>query len=150
MTPHDRRENALRAPTIEDFRGEYRIRQGSIDETSSTGGGSDSADDPRRLVKVGRSIRLDPPGARTSAEDVLDFSLLEADGTVVMGPMPCQYHPGASVLYHRTDDYDGTGQPLTLQISLYADPESDYRSTYGVMIFGDPDNVGVWGADESG
>lgn len=128
------------APTLEDFIGDFRVRQGSVAETGA------AADDPRRLVYPGRSITLVAGGGAGT----LDFTLLDEGGEPVLGPLPCRYLPDTAVLYHRDDDYEGKGQPLTLQISLYRDDASAYKAAYGLMIYGDPDNVGVWGADESG
>lgn len=129
----------MSAPTLDDFIGDYRVRQGSVvDSTAAT-------DDPRRLVYPGRSITLAAAG-----DGSLDFTLLDEGGEPVLGPLPCRYLPDAAVLYHRDGDYEGKGQPLTLQVSLYRDDASAYKSAYGLMIYGDPDNVGVWGADESG
>lgn len=137
----------MRAPNPDDFAGSYQIRQGSIEET---GASTDPSADPRRLVDASRTMTLAPSAAGASTGDVLDLTLLDADGTVVLGPLPCRYEPEPSVLYHRTRDYEGSGQPFTIQVSLYGDEENGYRSIYGVMVFGDPENVGVWGADETG
>lgn len=133
----------MSAPSPEDFVGDYRIRQGSVVQTDG------SSADPRRLVEVGRTITLHPSGSRADGDD-LDFTLLDEQGSPVLGPFPCRYLPEEAVLFHRDDDYEGSGEPLVLQVSLYRDDREAYRSIYGVMVYGDPDNVGVWGADESG
>ncbi len=132
----------MSAPTLDDFIGDYLIRQGSV---AGAGAGA-ASDDPLRLVYPGRSITL----TAAAGDEALDFTLLDEAGEPVLGPFSCRYLPDAAVLYHRDEDYEGTGQPLTLQVSLYRDQASAYKAAYGLMIYGDPDNVGVWGADESG
>lgn len=135
----------MAAPSIDDFAGEYTIRQGSVVDTSSTSG------DPRHLVKPGRSIVLAPPESPEPGGGVLEFTLREAvTGAALLGPLPCRFESDLVALYHRDDDYQGSGQALVVQISLYRDVAEAYKAIYGLMIYGDPDNVGVWGADESG
>lgn len=42
----------------------------------------------------------------------------------------------------------GVLEPVHMQISLYQDTESSYKAPYGLILVGDPEQVGTFGADD--
>jgi hypothetical protein len=117
--------------TIDDFFGTYQITQGSyyVDEN-----------DPRRAVTAESEVQIVAAHGGQA-----DFTVV---GAVGLGPLRCAFDADRQCLGYATEDYEGTGEPLVLQVSLYTD--GAYKSVYGAMVFGDPENVGVWGADGGG
>jgi hypothetical protein len=130
--------------SIEDFLGCYTIRQGS---------------DRLFRFEPGYTVVI----GRMNASDTL---MLNEDGTVSVsffcpegyriGPVT----PDARFVFDESTQTLSFQEPVSVlrasapqtrryQISLFQDPETRSRFTYGVIIFGDPQDVGAWGADDT-
>lgn len=119
--------------TAADFLGTYQITQGSYYLND---------DDPRKDVNPENKVVLS-----AAAGGAVDLTVVNQFGNAVLGPLACVFDASLQCLVYSVRDYQETGQPLVSQVSLYVDAPSAYRSVYGAMIFGDPENVGVWGGN---
>ena len=122
-----------------DFEGNYTLSQGSTFSVTDPG-------DPRRLVTEGNRISIWP----VAGQDPNQLWLALYDNTVSPPEekfvFPLTFDSANGVMTYSDSNYKGTGQVMNIQVSLYQD--GNFKTLYGVMIFGDPENVGVWGADE--
>lgn len=134
--------------TIADFCGSFRVRQGSV------------TPEPRsqRLVEVdswvyiGTGEHNDPPPEVVDGVPVVGVAFCYRDGTPnfpAEGAPPARFVFEQGCLHFRTE-YES--QPLCFQLSLYVDERGAsghvYRAPYGVLVWTDPDQVGVFGADD--
>lgn len=129
---------------IGDFVGEYTITQVGAAEPVLRGG--------MRLL-IGTDEAIAPPPTLTDGYFlVVGFALLDEEGAPVLStadtrqqPLVLLYEEGAL----RWAGYYG-GKPLRIFISLCQTEGPGgmpYKALYGTTLLGDPDQVGVWGAD---
>lgn len=130
--------------SVEDFRGTYQVRQGTLFDPGSTGL------DPRRMVNVFNTISLQPRDGGDPEQLYFELWGPEPGSEPLDGPYPLTFDQENGVMTSHTEDFQGTGKPMTMQISLFLDPKMCYKSVYGIMVFDDPENVGVWGGDAGG
>jgi len=93
------------------------------------------------------------PPKLTDAYDVtVGFALLDGNGTVVLSSAEVTNQPVQFLYLNNTLRWTGywTGQPVRIYISLgeTVSPSGLHTfSLYASTTYGDPDQVGVWGAD---
>lgn len=127
--------------TLNEFVGEYTVRH-------AAGQGIITAGD--RLF-IGTGLHEDPKSDGMK----VGVTILDAAGIQKL-PLPTR-PPALFFFVDGTLNHSGyledPTQPLNLQISLYTyitDGGGLYRAAYGITSYGDPENVGVWGADDGG
>lgn len=129
---------------IYDFIGQFTMTQGSRDIT--VGGRT-----LQKFIEAGDKLYV---GTGTHNDPVV-----QSDGTlgVTIWNQDGQKYPendGVAYFSHKLGrlSHLGTydGQPLSLVISLYRASVVGglYRAVYGVVTWGDPDQVGAWGAED--
>jgi hypothetical protein len=134
--------------TIDDFVGEYTIK---------TGGGAGPVIQPGQRLYVGTGTHGDPPpdaGAvgvsiYTSEETPPQQPVFPRDPSV--DPAIFDFQEETSSLAFEGSWLDGSSgrrRPLYVQISLSRPPGRGYRAPYAMVLVGDPDQVGTWGADD--
>jgi hypothetical protein len=139
------------ARTIDDFVGIYHVRhgQGSI----STAAGSPLIE-PGYLLAIGSGAYGDPPsdGIKVGVAVVDPQSrqrILPAEGNP-----PAYAYFGEGTLNGSTYWLVSESLPelLAFQISLMTltTPTDNYKAVSLMIVIGDPENAGVWGADDQG
>lgn len=129
---------------IGDFVGEYTITQVGATEPVLRSG---------MKLLVGTNPDLAPPPVLTDGYFlVVGFALLDESGNPVLSTADAQQQP-LVLLYDegtlRWAGYYG-GKPLRIFLSLCqtgGPGGMPYKAVYGTTLLGDPDQVGVWGAD---
>jgi len=125
--------------TIHSFVGQYTIRNGSgvgnIIETGDT-------------LYIGTGIHRAPPVSGNR----VGVSIFAPDGSqrFPLGDEPAYFTFLGQKLKHKTTS--DVGLTMTVVVSLYQEKRQDdslYRAPYGLVLLGDPDQVGAWGADDN-
>jgi hypothetical protein len=107
---------------------------------------------PGYTMYIGTGTHGDTPAQLTDTyETVVGFSLLDGDGTVVI-PNEEEHQPSSFVFVNGTLRWNGFWllQPVRIYISLGETVSPSGVRTYSIYAsttYGDPDQVGVWGAD---
>lgn len=121
--------------TLEDFLGEYTVRQGTRGlSPQPLDYGAQIIVEPSTTQDDGALVRLQSPsGSSGPWPYLLIDSSLWAEQAVNPPTGPVQ------------------SAPLFTVISLYRDPAgSGFKSLYGLLVVGDPEQVGVFGAEGTG
>ena len=123
----------------QDFAGRYLITQGSA---SYLDGG-------QHLLHVGNLVEVVVLEAHS---EVAYVTFLNKQGQALypaaIDGVPAKGAPFNFVDGNLRHGFEFEGQPTILQISLFTGLEPGYKALYGLMEYGDPEGVGVFGADE--
>lgn len=130
----------------EDFVGTYVMQQGSVLTLLS---GPIRPEGDQRFVQAGNTVYVGTGPASPLRKTDAGWEV----GVVVMDG-PIQQYPtsGSTPCLFDVDNrfFLGVSEKIVIQISLYWDRPAQYRTVYGVLTYGDPENVGVWGANDQG
>jgi hypothetical protein len=130
----------------EDFVGAYTMQQGSL---LSLPDGRIQPEGVRQFIKAGNTVYVGTGPAtalhRTETGDVVGVVVMDGEVQKFPASGSTECHFDAVNRYFRGKDGE-----LVLQISLYWDEPAKFKTTYGVLTYGDPENVGVWGATDQG
>ncbi len=125
--------------SIHSFVGHYTIRNGS-----GVGDVVRSGD----TLYIGTGHHFAPP----VDGDRVGVSIFAEDGTRRFPAIeePAYFHFRGGRLEFESRDVDGV--KMTIVLSLYQTRRTNgtlYRAPYGLVVVGDPDQVGAWGADDN-
>lgn len=123
--------------SLSEFVGTYTVSQGTV------------GIDPQP-IEVGDTIVIGPVTALPSGTQAVPFAMY-APGATEPKLGPFNYVLVDASLWTTAVSRVGSAIPVFAAISLYKDPGgSDYKALYGVVTVGDPQQVGVFGAESGG
>jgi hypothetical protein len=121
------------------FSGSYTVSQGSLAPAS----GLAPALAPGDKITIGQ-----PTTASGTTNQLLEVTVYDRSDKVKIGPAQFLFQ-GASLWCENVASLGVLYRFFV--ISLYVDPGgSGYQALYGVITQGDPQQVGVWGAEQDG
>jgi len=124
--------------SIHSFVGEFKIRNGSGVGVVQTG---DS-------LYIGTGRHFAPP----IDGDRVGVAVWAEDGTRRFPAIdePAYFHFRGDRLEFESRSLDGVEMRIVLSLfQIRRDDGSLYRAPYGLVVIGDPDQVGAWGADDN-
>ncbi|MDY7094520.1 MAG: hypothetical protein SX243_16235 [Acidobacteriota bacterium] len=121
--------------TLEDFFGEYTVSQGTRGLSPEP-------------LSYGNRIVIEPSPSQEGSATVTYYDKEGEGNAFAYVLVDCSLWSAASVTPPSNPSQQA---PLFTVISLYQDPSrSGFKSIYGLLVAGDPEQVGVFGAEGTG